>query len=164
MAWAPPLPMPDGEGRAPTVGHGEIIPVIPLGRPARWERKKYYFISRCSPPLVPDSNAESCLWSRGRCTELAISSSSTALDIVTVSANEPGLAISSVDSHALSASDICQKKVSLCLNHKTQSQQCLADDWSPSIHVVKANYCACTDTPTTYRHDILPLTTVNSQI
>ena len=57
-----------------------------------------------------------------------------------------------------------KRKVSLCLNPGTQSQQCLADDWSPSVHAVKANYCACTDTPTTYRRDILPLTAVNSQI
>ena len=105
-----PLPTPDGEGEGPNGGTWGNNTCHPAQSSGQVGKKKYYFISRCSPPLAPNSNAEPCLWSRACCTELAISSSNPALNIVTISGDEPGLAIGSADSHALSACDFLKKK------------------------------------------------------
>ena len=82
-----PLPMPNSGGGCNSRNQ-EIMPVIPPGLTAGRE-KLQCVIHNCSPTFPPHSGDESFLPLSGRCTELSISSTSSALDIVTEDLDGP---------------------------------------------------------------------------
>ena len=110
---------------APTAGNGEITPVIPPGLAAGWE-KLHYTVHRCSPSLAPDSDDGSCLPLSARCTELAIISSSSALDSVTEAPDGPGRADGPLGSRELFVSDIVEQKNKITQKNKIAPQSKVA--------------------------------------
>ena len=99
-----PLPTPDGAG-GPNGGDWEMMPVIPPGLTSGREKLRSA-IYNCSPPIAPESGDGSCLPLSARCTELSISSSSSALVSVTEVPDGPAVPDGPIDSRELLVSDI----------------------------------------------------------
>ena len=103
-----PLPTPDGGGD-PNGEDRETMPVIPPGLTAGREKLRCA-IHNCSPPFAPGSGDGSFLPLSARCTALSISSSSSALDIVTEVPDGPGRPDGPLGSRELLVSDIKTRK------------------------------------------------------